>query len=306
MPMPLEIQDKLMQFIEVSKDGYLVFDKNDRIIFINQTFASIIGIDKAQAIGMAFDQLIRHSAEHKTGLHVETDDLDAWLAQSQVKRHSAEFRLLEVDLWDGRWFLLSEQRLATQELLVHAKEITEQKNLEFKLLTTQEKLSELALTDELTGIANRRSFINSVKLELSRKERLKIPASLLILDMDFFKRINDTHGHQAGDKVLKHVADLVTSQLRPYDIFGRIGGEEFAIYLADTEKVKAYLIADRLRIGLYNSPVNIGSINVSVSVSIGLCVNTTEASFDDMYEQADIALYQAKKLGRNRVCLASV
>ncbi|MBB1267988.1 sensor domain-containing diguanylate cyclase [Shewanella sp. SR44-3] len=302
--MPHDVHHKLMQFIEISKDGYLIFDELDRISFINQTFASIIGFDVNTALGMTFEQLIRHNTATKTGWHVESDDLEAWIADAQIKRHTEEFRLLEVDSWDGRWFLLSEQSLPTNELLVHAKEITEQKALEAKLLTTQEKLRELALTDELTGIANRRSFVDSVKVELNRQDRQHTPAALLILDMDFFKRVNDTYGHQAGDEVLQQVARLIGKQLRPYDIFGRIGGEEFAIFLADTDKELAYLIAERLRISIYNTPIRFASMTLSVSASIGLCEHLVGSGFQNMYEKADIALYQAKKLGRNQVCIA--
>ena len=104
---------------------------------------------------------MRISAESRNGLHVESDDLDNWIVAAQNRRQSSDFRLFEVDKWDGRWFLLSEQSLPTKELLVHAKEITEQKTLEVQLLATQNKLRDLALTDELTGVANRRSFMDS-------------------------------------------------------------------------------------------------------------------------------------------------
>jgi diguanylate cyclase (GGDEF)-like protein len=299
-----EIHHTLLEFINLSKDGYLVFDKHDRICFINDTFAGIIGIEKQQALGLSFERLVRISAESRNGLHVESDDLDNWIVAAQSRRQSSDFRLFEVDKWDGRWFLLSEQSLPTKELLVHAKEITEQKNLEAQLLATQDKLRELALTDELTGVANRRSFMESVKVELARQERQQQAAALLIFDMDFFKRVNDTYGHQAGDRVLQQVAQVTRRQLRPYDIFGRIGGEEFAIFLADTDKALAYQIAERLRITIFNTPITLAKMTLSVSVSIGLCTHVSGNTFQELYEKTDIALYQAKKSGRNRVCIA--
>jgi diguanylate cyclase (GGDEF)-like protein len=300
-----EIHHTLLEFINLSKDGYLVFDKQDSIYFINDTFAGIIGIEKQQALGLSFERLVRISAESRNGLHVESDDLDHWIATAKGRRQNTDFRLFEVDKWDGRWFLLSEQSLPTKERLVHAKEITEQKTLEAKLLATQDKLRELALTDELTGVANRRSFMDSVKVELARQERQQQAAALLVFDMDFFKRVNDTYGHQAGDKVLQQVAQVTKGQLRPYDIFGRIGGEEFAIFLNDTNKELAYHIAERLRITIYNTPITLTNMTLSVSVSIGLCIHASGNTFQDLYEKADIALYQAKKNGRNRVSIAA-
>jgi diguanylate cyclase (GGDEF)-like protein len=299
-----EIHHTLLEFIKLSKDGYLVFDKHDRICFINDTFAGIIGIEKQQALGLSFERLVRISAESRNGLHVESDDLDDWIVAAQNRRQSSDFRLFEVDKWDGRWFLLSEQSLPTKELLVHAKEITEQKTLEAQLLATQDKLRELALTDELTGVANRRSFMESVKVELARQERQQQAAALLIFDMDFFKRVNDTYGHQAGDRVLQQVVQVTRRLLRPYDIFGRIGGEEFAIFLADTDKALAYQIAERLRITIFNTPITLAKMTLSVSVSIGLCTHVSGNTFQEWYEKTDIALYQAKKSGRNRVCIA--
>lgn len=164
-------------------------------------------------------------------------------------------------------------------------------------------LERQASVDVLTGIRNRRSFYELGEVELKRALRHKVPLTALMLDADYFKKVNDTYGHAAGDLVLKDLAKTMTETLREVDLLGRIGGEEFAVLLLHTPLSQALEVAERLRLKIAERKVGLpegGSI--SFTVSIGLAVLTDqEKQLSDLFIKADLALYEAKKLGRNRV-----
>ena len=167
------------------------------------------------------------------------------------------------------------------------------------------ELRRLATTDTLTGLPNRRSFIERMEQELSRFQRNGEPTAVLMLDLDHFKQINDRYGHAHGDAVLRHFASLVNESLRKMDMVGRLGGEEFAILMPDTDLDGARLFAERLRKRLEQSPCPSEQGEISVTVSIGLTLFADQdLSYDPALARADEALYRAKELGRNRVeCL---
>ncbi|OGO74808.1 MAG: diguanylate cyclase, partial [Chromatiales bacterium RIFOXYA1_FULL_46_5] len=208
MPFSQQIfQQKLLEFIEVCNDGYAILTADDKMLGCNQAFCDIFYQDQRTIQDISFDDLMRLSFREGKGVRFDADNIEDWLAQAQQKRRQNPFRLFEVDLTDGRWFLMSEQILASGEMLIQAKEITKQKVLEHQLHSKVETLSELALTDELTKVANRRCFVDSVEAELARCQRNDKPAALFLLDLDFFKSVNDSYGHQAGDEVLKATAN---------------------------------------------------------------------------------------------------
>ncbi len=256
--------------------------------------------------GISFDDLMRLAFFERKGIRIEADDIEQWLSQAHQLRRQNPFRLFEVDLLDGRWFLFSEQILPSGEMLIQAKEITKQKVLEHQLHSKVATLSELALTDELTKVANRRCFVDSVEAELARCQRMDKPAALLLLDLDFFKSVNDTYGHQAGDEVLKATANRIKKALREYDIFGRIGGEEFAVFLSETDPATALHVAERIRVILADFPIKAGIAELCVTTSIGVALTHGESDFEELYLQADSALYMAKRNGRNRAELFSL
>jgi diguanylate cyclase (GGDEF)-like protein len=177
-------------------------------------------------------------------------------------------------------------------------------------------LEQLVSTDTLTGVATRHHFIQRAEEVLRQSERNKQPFALLMLDLDHFKRVNDTHGHPAGDLVLRRVSETFRLSLRPGDICGRLGGEEFAVILSNTDINAAISNAERLRqkINALNITLDSGK-SVNPSVSIGGVIFTPmmpddapvdgtrpqSASIENMIEQADQCLYRAKDAGRNRV-----
>lgn len=168
------------------------------------------------------------------------------------------------------------------------------------------ELERLATIDELTGLYNRRYFFQRFQEELDRAHRYGSQASLLLLDLDHFKKVNDNHGHRAGDAVLSGVADVIRASLRSSDLAGRYGGEELSILALGTNLQQGTAFADRLRASIEVYPFAIGggqALNVTCSIGVA-AVSANCASVEEAFLRADQALYQAKKLGRNHVCRA--
>ncbi|MGE0357777.1 MAG: diguanylate cyclase [Burkholderiales bacterium] len=166
------------------------------------------------------------------------------------------------------------------------------------------KLLEMqAHTDSLTGLANRRRFFEMAEAELARARRYDAPLSMLMLDIDHFKEVNDTHGHRAGDRVLQSLARTCLGVLRNVDVVGRVGGEEFAILLPETGLEGARDVAERLREAVERSAVaRDEGVPLRITVSVGVAVLSEGVNLDTLLSQSDAALYDAKHRGRNRVC----
>lgn len=166
----------------------------------------------------------------------------------------------------------------------------------------QRRLEELAWTDDLTGLLNRRFFLRAAQEECLRMRRAGQTAAIAIIDLDFFKEVNDLYGHGAGDHVLKAVAQIAHTELRgPLDKLGRWGGEEFVVLLSDVTPEQARTVCDRLRDRIQSAMVEAGLYQVSLTASFGFCMLHPGADVNACIESADRALYQAKRLGRNRV-----
>ena len=177
-----------------------------------------------------------------------------------------------------------------------------------KLGDTLEQLRLLATRDPLTGLRNRREFERLLTDEWQRCARFQRPFALVVCDIDFFKKVNDTYGHPAGDAVLKHVAGLLTGQLRTVDHLARVGGEEFAIIMVETEAKAAEETIRRLLVLLSESPCTLPDSNQSITVTISAGIAMMPEDADNtkaLFEAADKALYTAKRTGRNRVIMAA-
>lgn len=165
----------------------------------------------------------------------------------------------------------------------------------------ERELQRLAQLDALTGIANRRHFREEAERALDRAERYGEPLSLVMLDIDHFKHVNDTHGHQTGDQVLLETVSRINSCLRKSDIAGRWGGEEFVVLLPHTDVAEAHYAAERLRTALAAAPIQVGGNALLVTLSAGFAQRVPGEVLDAFIARADTALYQAKNSGRNRV-----
>jgi diguanylate cyclase (GGDEF)-like protein len=166
-------------------------------------------------------------------------------------------------------------------------------------------LEVLATRDALTGVYNRRAFLERTEQELLRVRRTGHPLALLVLDIDSFKAINDTHGHPAGDEVIRQLARSVESTLRATDFVGRLGGEEFAVTLPETNAHGALQLAERLRIAVSEARPFVGGLALPFTVSVGVAISNPEEPLDRLLSRGDEALYAAKRGGRNKVCAAA-
>ena len=204
--------------------------------------------------------------------------------------------------WSEVVLLLYQERVAAQKAALQAE--TARLNDEIALRSTLEnELRFLASTDALTGLVNRRSFMERFAHELERSQRHGPAPTLLILDIDHFKKINDKHGHPAGDAVLAHLAHLLKSSLRNVDIVGRIGGEEFAVVLVETNAETGQPVIDRLLDRIRETTVILADgTPLHFTASIGSTEILWGDTIDTAIQRADEALYTAKNSGRNSHC----
>ena len=171
----------------------------------------------------------------------------------------------------------------------------------------QGRLEFLATVDELTGISNRRHFMSMLKNEAVRATRYDRPLSLLMIDVDHFKGINDSHGHQVGDRVLARLAETIKESLRESDSLGRLGGEEFGVVLPEIDRDEAGKVAERIRAAVDSMVLDLESGPLRMTISVGAAtMGSRSTDIEDLLQRADLALYQAKDQGRNRVVAAAV
>jgi two-component system cell cycle response regulator len=173
--------------------------------------------------------------------------------------------------------------------------------LHHKLHTTIEKLDQIARHDSLTQLLNRKAILAALADEMERARRGNGQVGVMMIDVDYFKKVNDVYGHPTGDAVLTEVAQRLKASIRTYDSAGRYGGEEFLICLPSCDSAAAAEIAERIRLGICGNPVAAEGHSLSVSVSIGVADSTTAPDWEDLIRCADEALYAAKRAGRNRV-----
>ncbi len=231
--------------------------------------------------------------EDKDGVLAALDDVLSGQANYDV-----EYRIIqpsgEVHYIHAQGHLICDEQQRPQRMVGTSLDITERKKLELKLQYQ-------ANIDYLTEINNRRHFMELAQYELNRSRRYETPVCMLLLDIDFFKKINDTYGHHVGDQVLRHLGNIFKLCLRDSDIMGRIGGEEFAVLLPETESAEALEIAERLAEQIRNQK---SGFPFQITASLGVAKwDIKTDNMDKLMEKADQALYQAKENGRNKVCV---
>jgi diguanylate cyclase (GGDEF)-like protein len=172
----------------------------------------------------------------------------------------------------------------------------------YRIKRSQLRFQKQARHDGLTGILNHQHFMNEAMRILSLSEHKRTDVSLVSIDLDHFKRVNDTHGHAMGDEVLRHAVEMCKKQLRASDVFGRLGGEEFGILLPGCSREKAKGIADCIRKAIGEAAVERTDVTIWISASVGLaCTSNSGYALQNLCKDADAALYRAKRAGRNRV-----
>jgi diguanylate cyclase (GGDEF)-like protein len=196
-----------------------------------------------------------------------------------------------------------------EELVQTLKKVLKEKSeLTRRLQMANESLALLAATDALTGLPNRRAMEDALTRDLARASRDGTALSVVVVDIDHFKRFNDEHGHLAGDQTLHSVAEILKSCLREGDIAVRFGGEEFVLVLANTDEDNSFVVAERVRKTLADTKLDIAGQQLSITASFGVATTwpaRQSETIAQLFERADTALYRAKEAGRNRVVIAS-
>ena len=291
--------------LEASPDGILVVDAGHVIVSHNQRLFEVLGISPGQLSGRNHVSLASLPDRPLLSLVLDlVHDADAFL--SRVKALYDDPMLedqCEVSLKDGRTLERHSSPLWGPDgrylgRVWYFRDISGRKRTELTLQA-------LSLRDSLTGTANRRHFFDTAAREFVRARRFGRDLSFVMVDLDAFKQINDRWGHAAGDKVLRAFCECSLSELRQVDLFARIGGEEFAILVADTDLDGAYLLAERLRERAAALGVAEGEDTIGFTLSAGVAsVEAHDSSPEDVLKRADAALYSAKNAGRNRTMRA--
>ena len=185
----------------------------------------------------------------------------------------------------------------------YLEQLTRQSAITINRANTYSKVLQYATLDALTNLNNRRQFEVRLKQEIATTKRQKNPLCAMMVDIDFFKKVNDTYGHASGDAVLRTVASIIKEHLRESDIPSRYGGEEFAVLLPYTHIEEAKIVGERLRKAVETTPIPIDKKNINVTISMGLAEFDVKESGEELFKRADSALYEAKEGGRNRVCV---
>ena len=285
-------QRLLMAAVEQSNATIVMTDADARIIFVNSAFVRTTGYEADEVLGQ--NPRLLKSGKMPPEIY---DDLWATIVSGRPWRGELCNRTKGGALyWEAASISpITDEHGRTTNYLAVMDDITRRKALE-------EELTRLATTDPLTGVANRRRFLEELELELERFQRFRRPSAVLMLDVDRFKEINDTHGHAAGDAALRHLSGLVRTRLRRIDLLGRLGGEEFGILLPGADREGAVQCAEDLRRHLEGTPLTTDGMAISLTVSIGVAlIDPGDAAPDAVLARADRALYRAKEGGRNRV-----
>ena len=237
------------------------------------------------------------------GVEYINPEFDLNFKRGFVARHSCNYALKVEDQQLGELKLMRSSRFSKDEL----------KMLESLLCcliyplrnaTLYHQALKMAYTDPLTKANNRAAFFDCLHKEIKRAERNATPLSLIFLDLDHFKNINDTFGHECGDLALSSVVSWIMDIVRGSDAVYRYGGEEFVVMLPETNTASAMVIAERIRADIETHTLAYGMDLLNITVSMGVSTLTAEDSSESLIKRADAAMYQAKRQGRNRVCLA--
>ncbi len=278
--------------LKATDNGVVITDREGTIEWINPAVTRLSGFGMQEAVGQ--NARLFHSGAQDRGFY---DRLWHTINAGAVWRGDLVNRRKDGSLYSEEMTItpVLDEAGSIQHFVAVKQDITERKRMEGEL-------RELASTDPLTGVANRRRFLEAVGAELQRIQRYGNGGSLLMLDLDHFKRVNDRLGHGTGDEVLRHFTALVQRHLRTTDLLGRLGGEEFGVLLTETPLAGAREFAERLRRHVEAEPADTGRGAVAVTVSIGVTpLASSDGAPDEVLARADEALYQAKSRGRNRV-----
>ena len=289
---------KFEDIVELAKDviivtkSYPIDDPGPEIVYVNKAFTELTGYTQEDVIGKTPRILQSKGTDEKTKKIIR---------QRIEKKIPVRVTIMNYSKYGEEYWLdlsilpLKNSHDVVTHFVAIQRDVTEQKNIE-------KKLEILSRTDSLTELLNRRAFNGISENEFSRFKRNGDVYTILMIDIDHFKSINDTYGHETGDFAIKAIAEICQKNLRLHDTVARIGGEEFCVLLPFTNKQTAYKIAEKLRKIISNTLVTTKDHNISMTISIGISeVNGEDIDHMVVFKRADENLYKAKNSGRNRV-----
>ncbi|NLL86368.1 MAG: diguanylate cyclase [Syntrophomonadaceae bacterium] len=277
------------QVIDSMRDGVMVFDNRNRLLDFNRAAASVFSSLNSQDIGKRASEIFGSFPELLSQLSKGSGEYELFIDESG-SYHTYSCRVFPITNSYGQ---LIAKALSIIDVTVQAQMMSE--------------LRRLATIDSLTEASSRRHFMEQSSLSIKQAKIKEQQVALILLDIDHFKQVNDTFGHQVGDCTLKAITEICRDNIRPDDLLGRYGGEEFMILLMDTSLDEATLVAERIRCKVATTPIKINDNLISVTASMGVAVtdSVSEADIEALLRKADQALYKAKAAGRNTVIQAS-
>lgn len=300
------INNKINQYYRITADNVsdmiTTHESGGKIKFVSPTVYKLFGYTQEEFIGT------------NSYNYIHPDDVaDVRNSFSSLKLSGEDtMQTLRMKKKDGSyvWVEISVKIInasdGTMEMVCVTRDISDRKEIENELKHAKEQAEKLAYTDYLTGVLNRRAFENRVYQEFNRVLREESSISIIITDLDYFKKINDNYGHQAGDHALREFTKCLSNMCRPYDFIGRYGGEEFIICLPNTDCEQAEIIADRMRkaveeLKIYHES-DMGPVHLTASFGVSSSTPDIEEDVEILILNADKAMYKAKTCGRNMVC----
>jgi diguanylate cyclase (GGDEF)-like protein len=275
-------------------DGVVLLDADLNAQFLNRKMRTFWKISDQHAASHPSYASLISSARHAVDPQIAPEDKPAFFEQRIAEVRAGDPAPRDLQTPDGRRIRVHCTVLDGGGRIITYCDISD-------LIRNAEQLKKLATTDALTGLLNRRHFIEMAETEWRRFQRYHRPLSMLMVDIDHFKSVNDRYGHGVGDEAIAAVARACTKGKRGPDIVGRLGGEEFAILLPETDLAQARIVADRLCRRISEQTLMAHKVHFKVTASIGIATASVSMSgFDVLMRSADQALYQAKANGRNR------
>jgi diguanylate cyclase (GGDEF)-like protein len=278
------------------EQGVVLLDAMLNVQFINRAAREIWMLSEEQAErNVSFAEMVSNALTNAV-YAVPKDKLDQFVKERMAVVRAGDPMPVDIPLSSGRMVRAQCKRLPGGARMLMYTDISD-------LVQRADKFAELAALDGMTGLYNRREFDTRAEIEWGRFQRFQRPLSLMCVDIDRFKTINDRYGHEAGDLAIKRIAALCTAEKRSSDIVARLGGDEFALLLTETDAAQARIFADRLLQSVSASPLRLDDgAEVPLTVSIGIAQAAVSMSgIPALCRAADLSLYRAKTAGRNKV-----
>lgn len=296
----------LAQLIASALDAVWVVDEHDIIEYLNPAAVELCGYPAEELLGVPISRILPRevAGDHAEFLRAHIDGDGPAQVLGRVRELSIVTRGGRIVPVEVKAFEIAgiggKRRFGAM-----MRDITERRQAEARQRRLVEKLQRMASKDELTGLPNRRAFFDTLDRTVAAARRHRRPACIAVVDIDLFKRVNDRHGHDAGDRALAAIAGILSASMRTEDMVARIGGEEFAFLLPDTDLQAAYGAIERMQDNVRQTPIILANgAALSITVSAGVAALDPDQDGAADLRTADAALLRAKQTGRDRICIA--